>query len=541
MKVVHLILRGLTLLAICGLTVLSVNVWQTNRNELKTLEDAGRRFNLDQRRSEVFETLQYVPSSDLGANVLADAILNDSLGEVSLRDMSVERRHLWLRALMRIDEELEVGRDLLLDAASFRPGWPYHWSLLGQVEYVRWRREGMFKRTAEEGWVEPLRMASIYAPGDVINWTFLASAHLESGALTEKSRRDTRGALRHALFDSEFVQKDFLAAYSVFGKSVFDLLPPEPRPVGVALRAMEGSFPSESAELQRRWETLERVARGRDLVLIRHREQLGDVEGMRSACGAWLSNHPVDEFADQAATRQLAELVAICPADVQGEWTHDIRNRLLLRFLDDRTAEVDGEALSRLAGALSGVPASVQARAELRGGDIPEALRLQHDDGASGTFEWTPFVLDLTRHYLAVRDLDRARRAIAGLSAAAAEECDSEIVRRDIATMAGDDLHAATSTGSRLASAWHRGAGATEWRRGSSLALCLADRPSRIAVQVRSERPGLVDFGWDGRRAGTACAGNVEFTSPVVLAEGTHSFFVRSREGVPLMWSMRLR
>src|SRR5258708_36019818 len=97
-------------------------------------------FDVAARRPAEAATLGLVPAADLGANVIADIALSDAVGTVRLADASPDLRARWLRAVEHVDDELVAARNLALDALAERPGWPAHWSMLGELVYASQRR-----------------------------------------------------------------------------------------------------------------------------------------------------------------------------------------------------------------------------------------------------------------------------------------------------------------------------------------------------------------------------------------------------------------
>src|SRR5258708_17610186 len=120
-------------------------------------------FDVAARRPAEAATLGLVPAADLGANVIADIALSDAVGTVSLADASPDLRARWLRAVEHVDDELLAARNLTLDALAERPGWPAHWTMLGELVYALERRAPRSPNLAEAKlWQEPLRIGLSY-------------------------------------------------------------------------------------------------------------------------------------------------------------------------------------------------------------------------------------------------------------------------------------------------------------------------------------------------------------------------------------------
>ncbi|HVT03952.1 MAG TPA: hypothetical protein VHL58_11335 [Thermoanaerobaculia bacterium] len=529
------------LVALLGLMAIATTVWRDNNRLQQKVENTARRFRVDERRTDTFETLRLVPAADLGADVLADAAINDSLGEVSLRDMTASQRQLWLTSLMHIDDELGATRVLLLDAAAARPGWPYHWSLLGQVEYAFWRRQAMNTPLGKSAWIEPLRLGAWYAGGDVQNWGFVGGAYLESWPLLSAGdRRDALLSLRFALNDPDFVRRDLVIAYRLAGAGVLDLVPDDPAALSAAIQAsLSANLPREGERLVERWEKAECAARARDLTEVRKRIRLGDLDGARAACRSWVSRHRFDDFADQPSIRQLSEVVSLWPSESQGEWAHDTRHELVLFFIEHPEHAVNGESLARMVESMSGVPVLIRAQAALRADDSVEALRMQHDADVAGAFEWTPFICALARHYLQKGKPERARAALSQLSSSAAEECNSRLLSLEIDNMSRGTPIARLAPAAEKSS---RGVVAV-WRRSGAVAVCLGAGDQRLVdIHIISPQPVLVDLGWDGLRARTVlCSSSLEVRLSVRLPAGIHTFFAKPRPSGALSWTLEVR
>lgn len=536
-KVIGRVGASLLLLALMGV---ATGVRRENRRVQRRVEDSAREFHMEERRPETFETLHLVPAADLAADVLADAAINDSLGEVSLRDMTDSQRRIWLTSLLHIDEELEASRDILLDSVAARPGWAYHWSLLGQVEYALWRRHGMSGPLGKYAWIEPLRLGVLYAEGDIPNWAFLGGAYLESWPmLSSEDRRQALSALRFAARDPDFVRRDLTWARRLVGDGVMSLLPDDPASLSAAIQAfLSANLPTKAGMLVGRWEKSERVARLRDLAALKRRIQLGDFDGARTESRSWLNQHPFDDFADLKSIDQLMELVRLWPSGSQGEWTRDPRRELVLFFLEHPEYQVDGPSLARMVDSMAGVPFVIRAQAALRVDDLAEALRMQHDADAQGSFEWNPFVRDLARFYLQKGKLERARSALAQLSASSAEECDSRLLIQRVEQKASGEESFGVDQESL-----NTNAVTAVWRKAGAAAVCLGPKTQRsVEMRAASAQPVLVDVGWDGLRAATVlCKSSIWIRFSVPLSAGLHSFFVKPRGAGSLDWTLDVR
>src|SRR5258708_19052934 len=185
-------------------------------------------FDVAARRPAEAATLGLVPAADLGANVIADIALSDAVGTVRLADASPDLRARWLRAIEHVDDELVAARNLALDALAERPGWPAHWSMLGELVYASQRREPHTPKPAEARlWQEPLRVALTYFPGDDGAATFASTAYLETWPeLSADIRARAAAGFRRALLDPEFSTRTFPVLIEATGaEDAISLLP----------------------------------------------------------------------------------------------------------------------------------------------------------------------------------------------------------------------------------------------------------------------------------------------------------------------------
>jgi hypothetical protein len=180
---------------------------------------------------------------------------------------------------------------------------------------------------------------------------------------------------------------------------------------------------------------------------------------------------------------------------------------------------------------LTGVPEPIRARAHLLGGDVEGAQTLFERSDSAGSFEWTPFLLDLASYRMAQGSYDAARSALEGLARAARDECDSVIVRRRLAALDGfNDRIVVPST---------RAVPATGWSTTGSLSLCLdpdAAAVHQILTTIESPSPTLVAWGWNDGRHGILQldAGRTAVRIATTGRAGRQTLFVRSLTGVKI-------
>lgn len=505
--------RVIATAACIALAAISAFAYLRDLRERRPAEEFVRRFHVEERRPEYAETIRYAPRADLAGEVAADVTLQDALGAVSIADIPPQTRRLWIETLGSLDSELDSARALLLDAVARRPGWPYHRSLLGMIEYVRARRQVRLSASPER-WLHPLELAIPAAPADHAAATFAGAALIEAapylGAIDGRRALPIFG---EALKDPNFVSEHDLDVIDLIGHdAVWRLLPDSAAPLRAALTAEEATGDvAAAATLQPRWERAELRQRESDLQNIALRAERDDVERVRGACIAWAGQHPIFEFDDAAGRRQAAALLALWPAE-PGTWSRDPRSDFI-RFFLDRPFSIDGKILSRAAAVLSDIPKPILARAELLGGDFYTAETIARTSETRGSFEWTPFYVDLAWAQLRAGRQRDAAAALDAISPEAQEECDVALARVAVSGA----LKAGNVTAEYRASDWS----------GTSLPLCI-DPPSRT-LSVRWYAGGaaaLIDYGFDGGRFGSTLLppGQSSIVVPLDGRRGRHIF-----------------
>ncbi|MGH9399593.1 MAG: hypothetical protein ACRD00_04435, partial [Thermoanaerobaculia bacterium] len=346
--------------------MLSVASYKQDLLARRAAEKAVRQFTLDRRRPFDAETARLAPAGDLAAGIVANAALADALGSVRLTDLDASLREAWLESVRHTDEELRVAQDLMQDAAAARPGWADHRFRLGALAYAA-------KSRPPELWMTPLHSANRAAPGEDAIPNFLAAAYLETwSTLAPEARANAPAILKRAFLDSDFVSRGFLPAVAALGRgAAFPLLPDATRPLRAAVAVLSRSGDVEGAAfLFDRLERAEQRECASDLLEIEQRYRLGDVTGLRDACRAWASAHPVREHDRPEGRAQAARVLELWPNDTTGRWLSDPRADLVRFFLNGRESDVSGDAVARAVEALSGVPDTVEARAKLLAGDL---------------------------------------------------------------------------------------------------------------------------------------------------------------------------
>ncbi len=469
------------------LALVSVRVYQRDLSTRRRTEQFFTLFTLDQRRPLDWDSLPLSPSGDWTAGIAASSSLSDATEDVPLSRMTPRMRRLWLDSASKVGDELAAAEVLVRQAIAERPGWAYYRFLLGELVYVRMNREQDRDLALHpERWAVPLREAAAGAPGDDWIWRFLAGSYLETWQVVPESARPAAAeVLKRGFLDPDFVSSGLAPAILLLGRDrALGLVPDEAASLKTAFSVLAGRGDIEGAALvERRRESAERAERRADLAKIDERFRLGDTDGLRAACNAWIAKHSILEFDDPAGRQDVARVLERWPPDDPGTWAADPRGAIVRFFLDGRENGAPAKGLESALSALSGVPDYIQARVLLLSGDEPGAEELARHSPSAGSFEWTRYVLDLARACLRRGDGAAARRALERLPPNALGECEALIVRRDVALAIGDrdaassadrDLTSATglsrppdpTAGSRVISP-------SEWLSPGNLSLCL--------------------------------------------------------------------
>jgi len=497
-------------------------------------------FDVAERRPEIASTLPLVPAADLGANVVADVALSDAFGTVHLADVTPELREKWLRAVERLGSELDAARDITLDALAERPGWPRHWTTLGELVYASQRRS--FGANDARLWQTPLRIGIESFPGDDGATTFASTAYLESWPeLTDAARAHAMKGFRRALLDPAFASRGFPLLIAAIGPdAAIAILPP----VADTLRPAFESFARDgevanAAAIYRRWEEAEWASRISDLRELEERARLNDVEKQRDVAQSWLARHRPTDFDSPAGREQVLRVLQLAVNDRVGTWQGDVRGPAIRFLLNRRVMSgtpgrrgietaPGGATIATVVASMTGVPDPIRARARLLGGDIEGARAIFDRSDSAGSFEWTPFLLDLAEYRLSQGAADGVRNALDGLSPATHDECDVLAVRRKLAQLEG-----ATPT----ASPNPQTLPATAWSATGALSLCIEEGASReLITTVDAQQPALVSWGWNDGRHGVLYLqpGRTGVRVSTNGRAGRQTFFIRTLAGGPV-------
>lgn len=505
----------------CGfslfLAILSVSHFRLSLLARVPAERFAHQLRLERLRPALTETIRLEADGDLASAIVVDAFL---------QQRSVKPR----------DGDWRAARDLMLDAVERRPGWSYHLFLLGKLSYAAGRQPGAKWPGGTESSFAPLHRAAAGAPAVDSIWNFLSEAYLESWArIGPAERGKALPVLHRAFLDPDFVAHALTRTVAALGQEeAFRLLPDRAGPLRAAFEALSRGGYAPGAFLL--WERMSRAEMGERLSDLRKVEELHrsrDTDGLRAACRAWVSAHGVGDFDGPRGRSQVARLLELWPREA-GRWLGDPRGEILRFFLAGRQREVKGEVLSRVAEALSGTPDSVLARTRLLSGNLEGALSLAREAGSSVSLEWTPFFVELARHYLGQMRPREAQGALARLSLAARDECGVLLARRAAARALGEESEL-QEVRDRLQWLQRDSYPRDAWTPSGSLSLCLDPEwaSHRLEVELEAASPSLLSYGWDGGRLGSLLlpGGIGKLSVPLAGLSGYHSFSVVSVAG----------
>jgi hypothetical protein len=506
-------------------------------------ERFGREFLIDLRWPWA-ASMRLEPAGDLESDVVVQSALQEAPGSLRLEELSPSLRQAWIKSMSRRDEELRSARDLMLDAIAVRPGWAYHRLLLGQAVNSAAKRPGNGDLAGKpELWAKPMRQAARAAPGLDAIWVALGEGYLENWpGLPPTMRAEVPAVLRRAFLDKDFVSRHLLSATAALGRTeAMSLLPENAHLLDAAAQALsrEGDIQG-AALLMARMDKAEKEERAQDLRSIEKRYRLGDVDGLRTACLAWTSEHPVGDFDDRVARAQAARVLELWPSDRTGSWRSDARADLVRFFLNGRESDVKGETLARSLDPLSGVPEAVLARVKLLMGDLEDAEELASRSGDVDALEWTPYFVELARFELKRGRSKEARSALERVAPGAEEECDVLQTRRDVARAMGDgaELEAVNQRLESLKMGSQSADVVPEFPE-VSLSFCIDPAWAKgqvLMVEIEVAAPAVLFYGWDGGRSGTLSASGSSsiLRVPLVGLAGRRTFSVRASAGGPV-------
>jgi len=163
----------------------------------------------------------------------------------------------------------------------------------------------------------------------------------------------------------------------------------------------------------------------------------------------------------------------------------------------------------------------------LLGGDIEGARAIFERSDSAGSFEWTPFLLELAEYRLSQGSADAARAALDALSPATRNECDVLAVRRKLAQLDGVSANPVAPQTQTLP--------ATAWSSTGVLSLCI-DAPTELVTTIETQTPAFVSWGWNEGRHGVLhlAPGRTNLRVSTGGRTGRHAFFIRTLAGGPV-------
>ena len=527
--------RALAVAAI-AIAIASVARYESDRRERFASEKFLTDFDVAERRPEIASTLPLVPAADLSADVVADIALSDTFGTVHLGEMSPELRETWLRAMQRLTSELDAAREITLDALAARPGWPRHWTTLGELVYASQRRS--IGAADARLWQEPLRIGIEMFPGDDSATTFASTAYLESWPeLTDAARARAVRGFGRALLDPAFASRSMpLLVAAIGADETITLLPP----VAETLRSAFDSFAhagdvAHAATIYHRWEGAEWESRVADLRELEERARLNDVEKQRELAQSWLSRHRANEFDSAAGREQVLRVLQLAVNDRVGMWQSDVRGAAVRYLLNRRMTPggagrhgietaPGGAIVATVVASMTGVPEPIRARAHLFGGDVEGAQAIFERSDSTGSFEWTQFLLDLAEYRLSQGALDSARTALDALAPAAQNECDVLEARRRLAQLEGATAPLTPPQPQSL-----------RWSDTGVLSVCI-DTPREIITTIETANPAFIAWGWNEGRNGVLYLppGRTPLRISTGTRTGRQALFIRTLAGGPI-------
>ena len=496
-----------------ALALLAVFHFAEDRAGRVTARAFAREWGFDLRKPLLVEQISLEPSADFALGAMADGAVGDEIGSVRWKDLDAAERAAWMDALARRDEMLEAAHRLALLAVKLNPGFAFHAYRVGELAYLRQRREGAEAlRAGRAQWQVPLVRATRLAPAFDAAWSFLGAALVESWPLLpERERAEARRVLKRAFLDAAFARGAFVSVSTELGApEAVKLVPEVPASLAAAQAEVARAGNVEAAALLRaRWNRAEATARAAELARLEERARMNDDDGLRAGCRAFVAAHPPRELSGPEGARQAARILELWPHDRAGSWRTDGRAVLLRYLLDGRSEGVSQEAVARAAGVLTGVPETDRARLALLAGDRYGWEQVLRDSKTVGTLEWTTFFVELARAELAAGRTKDAADALANVAPPARTECAVLLQRRQVAEAAEDEAEA-EEAGRLLEEARTAWVGPEAWSKASSLPLCVdprADEGAELRLNFAAEAPALLAWEVNGGRQGTFVVG----------------------------------
>ena len=492
----------------CGLlAILAIVHFFLEARAWRALDRFADEYKFDKRWPDHLRTARLEPSADLGALMVADAVVMGETGNVKWPDLDEEARDAWFASLETREAELKSALDLALDAEAARPGWHLSYHFVGKLSYLlERRREDLTPLEVDPPWALALKTAARAAPGYDGTPMFLGAAWLESwGRLSGSLRKEAEPVLKLALRSPDFARVGMpVLAEALSLERAVALVPDESESLRAARDAMaaKGAV-AEAKLLDDRWLEAERGRRRMDLAILEKKAKIGDTDALRGLCKEFARKHPASDLDDAEGRGQAARLLNIWPPEGARRWLDDRRGQVVRFFLDGREESVQGSALMRSVDAMLGVPDPVKAKAHLLGGDPMTADELARTAASAGALEWTPYFVARGWSLVKEKQPEKVAALLEGVARSARNECDVLLLRREADRLLSDTPGEKLLAEVALEEVRRLPLGISEM---GSMFPCLdpdQDFDRSLKLDFESQAPVLVAWGWNGGTSGT--------------------------------------
>lgn len=403
-------------------------------------------------------------------------------------------------AQARIDQGLELARELGRQAMAERPSAWQGPMILGAATYLGWSRSQDRRLiTSYQTWEQPLLQAVELAPGKPEPSRFLATAYLEVWfALAPEKRAEVKALLAAALAHPRTFDRLAGLWLEVAGsrEEGFALIPDRSW-AWQKTRSLLGRQRDWSGycQAQERWREIVAPEVAERLAEADGRLRGGDLAGARDRYLEVVALAPLDRrFADPVAHA----LTRYPPGPVGSRWAQEFRRwldwALPLCALGD--CPLPPAALDRLAAAAAGVQPQEAALAALLSGDLARAERLERLAPTLWDEPWALYRIAKARVLADRGELDPARRSLEGVPAAWR--------RHPLFLLVGGRLRLDTPPGEVRRQRWLPSAWAWQGSR-AALDLLPAEPGEGLVLSFGAAVPAsgaAVELGWDGTSLG---------------------------------------
>ena len=444
-----------------GLVFWNAFAWRSaHRRTLELLDSTG----LSQRQPEIALAAARDPDATRARLAIARALLAESFDYRSFALLPLREA---AEAAARVNERLELAREIAAQALARRPSAWQAAMILGGATYRLWSSRGDPRLLSDRGaWEGPLLAACRLAPGEDEPLRVLVVAWLEVWpSLSAARRSEALPTLRRAFQDPETFARCaglWLAAAPTRDEA-FALVPDD----GRAWSVLEGSYAAKV-----RWDDFCAARRRRDDMLereLKHRVRDvelhlrgGDPNGARSLAVGVVSTAPPElRFRDV-----VREALTLCPPRTVS--SAEPFHRWLSWALEGSVRgqeRLPPEIIARLAAASGELSAPEAAFAQLAAGSLAQAEVIERRNEALNTEAWAPYWIAKAwllarqrRAFEATSTLTLVnRRWRSSVPAAEARLAITEASDEPVASAAARDALAALAATSWPATAW-------EWR-----------------------------------------------------------------------------